>query len=363
MMQEGDDVIRSAARKQVVAMIAVFAVIGCGHQAQLLKEASAPTPPAWVKGPPADSRELRYFVGMRTGASTREEGIDSAVKDASGQIAGFLKSRVRTEFEETTTQVEQNLKQQISARSAVVVRGAKVVDWYHVKTSRIDREFRTERYDVYVLVAYPKEEMGREMERQADERRAVAGNALGWYRKGEREEEGKRYSDARESYLKAISELNSLDEAMPVEGGFVDSAGLLRAAREKSDEMTRRSRRLAVRCRVRGDDDSYKKFVSGFSAALISGKIEVNDDDPAYEITGEVAVTEGGNIMGNYLAYVTGTLEMRRTVDGRIVTVIPLQLKGFHRNRDIAASNALHEVGGQAGEAALKAIMASEPNP
>jgi hypothetical protein len=67
--------------------------------------------------------------------------------------------------------------------------------------------------------------------------------------------------------------------------------------------------------------------------------------------------------MGNHLAYVTGTLEMRRTVDGRIVTVIPLQLKGFHRNRDIAALNALQEVGGQAGEAVLKAIMANEPIP
>jgi hypothetical protein len=347
----------------MMVMTVVFAVISCSHQAQLIKEASAPTPPAWVTGPPGDSRDLRFFVGIRTGASTREEGIDSAVKDASGQIAGFLKSRVRTEFEETTTQVEQNLKQQITARSAVVVRGAKVVDWYHVKTSRIDREFRTERYDVYVLVTYPKEEMGREMKRQADERRAVAGNALGWYRKGEREEEGKRYSDAMGSYLTAIKELTSLDEAMPVEGGFVDSAGLLRAAREKSDEMTRRSRRLALRCRVRGDDDSYKQFVSGFSAVLISGKIEVNDDDPAYELTGEVSVAEGGNIMGNHLAYVTGTLEMRRTVDGRIVTVIPLQLKGFHRNRDIAALNALQEVGGQAGEAVLKAIMANEPIP
>ena len=355
--------VRSAAMKRVMVMAVVFAVVGCGYQAQLLTETSAPVPPSWVKAPPADSRDLRYFVGIRTGASTREEGIDSAVKDASGQIAGFLKSRVRTEFEETTTQVEQNLKQQIFARSAVVVRGAKVVDWYQVKTSRIDREFRTERYDVYVLVAYPKEEIGREIERQADERRAVAGTALGWYRKGEREEEGKRYSEARGSYLMAVKELTVLDEAMPVEGGFVDSDGLLFAAREKMEEMTLRSRRLAIRCRIRGNDDSHRQFVSGFSAASIHGKIEIGDDDPAYELTGEVSVSEGNNIMGNYLAYVTGTLEMRRTVDGRVVTVIPLQVKGFHRKREVAAMNALQEGGGQAGEAVLKAIMANEPQP
>jgi hypothetical protein len=344
-------------------MAAVIAVIGCGHQARILTETSAPVPPSWVKGPPADSREFRHFVGVRTGASTREEGIESAVKDASGQIAGFLKSRVRTEFEETTTQVEQNLKQQIFAQSAVVVRGAKVIDWYQVKTTRIDGKFSTERYDVYVLVAYPKEEIGREMVRQADERRAAAGNALGWYRKGEREEEGKRYAEARESFLVATRELAGMDEVVPVEGGFVDSAGLLRAARGKSEEMTRRGRRLAIRCRVRGAEDSQRQFVAGFSSALVSGKIDIWTDDPAFEITGELAVSEGGNVMGKSLAYVTGSLELRRISDGQVVTVIPMQVKSFHRKREVASMNALQEGGGQAGEAVVKAILAAEQRP
>lgn len=353
--------LRSSENIFVLVMACALAIIGCGYRAQLLTETSSPSPPSWIKGPPADTRDFRYFVGIRTGASTREEGIDSAVKDASGQIAGFLKSRVRTEFEEMTTQFEQNLKQQIFARSAVVVRGAKVVDWYHVKTTRIDKEFRTERFDVYVLVAYPKEEVGREMARQADERRAVAANALGWYRKGQREEEEKRYAEARRSFIVVVKELAGLDETIPVEGGFVDTSGLLRASREKSVEMTRRSRRLAIRCRVRGNDDSQRQFFSGISTALISKEIEVGSDDPAYEITGDVSVNEGGNIMGNAVAYVTGSLELQRIADGQVVAVIPMQVKSFHRKREAAAMNALQEAGGQAGEAVAKAILANEP--
>lgn len=340
-----------------------LALLGCGSQTQIIKETSAPSPPSWKAVHPADDGNFRYFVGIRTGASTLEEGRESAVKDASGQIAGFLKSRVRSEFEETTTQIEQNLKQQISARSTAVVSAARVVAQYHEKTSRIDRGFMAERYDVYVLVSYPKEEVAREMTRQTEEKRAIAGKALGWYRKGMREEETRRYTEARESYLQVISELNVLDEVTPLEGGFVDTAGLLRAAKAKAADLTRRSRRLAIRYKVRGNEESYRQFNAGFSGAVVSGKIEVGDDDPAYEVTGEVSIREGGVVMGNYVAYASGSLELRRVADGRIISVIPLQAKGFHRQREMAALNALKEGGGQAGESVAKAISDNESRP
>lgn len=355
--------IKSAAVNWAILLSIVFATIGCGSESQFRKETSAPVPPSWIAAPPADSKDLRYFVGIRTGASTLEEGKDSAVKDASGRIAGFLKSRVSSQFDETTTQLEQNLKQQISARSKAEVSGARVVDWYYEKASRVDRAFSVERYDVYVLVSYPKVEVGREMERQAGEKRAIAGKALGWYRKGMREEETRRYTEARESYLQVISELNALDEVTPVEGGFVDTAGLLRAAKEKAADLTRRSRRLAVRYNVRGSEESYRQFTAGFSGAVVSGKIEIGDDDPAYEVTGEVSISEGGIVMGNYVAYASGSLELRRIADGRIVSVVPLQAKGFHRQRGMAALNALKEGGGKAGESVAKAIFANESKP
>jgi hypothetical protein len=338
----------------------VFSILKCEVQAQFNKETSAPVRPSWIAVLPPDSREFRYFVGFRTGASSLEEGRESAVKDASGQIAGFLRSRLRTEYEETTTQIEQNLKQQISSRSTATISGAKVVEWYYEDNIRIEKEFRAERFDVWVLVAYPKEEVSREMDRQSCERRAAVRRALDWYRKGAREEKEKRYDEARKSYLSTINELNNLDEVTPVEGEFVDSAGLLRAAKDKSTDMIRRSRRLAIRCRIRGNDERYRQFVTGFTTVIISGNIEVGDDDPAYVVTGEVSVSEGGFIMGNYVAYATGSLEIRRIADGRTLLIVPLHVKGFHRIRDMAALNALKEGGGEVGESVVKAILANE---
>jgi hypothetical protein len=93
---------------------------------------------------------------------------------------------------------------------------------------------------------------------------------------------------------------------------------------------------------------------------IISGNIEVGDDDPAYVVTGEVSVSEGGFIMGNYVAYATGSLEIRRIADGRTLLIVPLHVKGFHRIRDMAALNALKEGGGEVGESVVKAILANE---
>ena len=67
--------------------------------------------------------------------------------------------------------------------------------------------------------------------------------------------------------------------------------------------------------------------------------------------------------MGNYVAYASGSLELRRVADGRIVSVVPLQTKGFHRKREMAALNAMKDGGGQAGESVVKAIFANESKP
>ena len=345
---------------KILVLLFFFSMFRNEAQAQLLRETSAPVKPSWIAAPPPDSREFRYFVGIRTGASTLEEGKDSAFKNALDKIASFLKTRVSSEFEETTTLVEQNVRQKIVAVSSAVVSAAKLDALYYEKTSRVDRDFRAERYEVYVLVAYPKEEVAREMERQSNDRRAAARSALDWYRKGMKEEKGKRYAEARESYIRVVNELNSLDEVTPVEGGFVDSSGLLIAAKEKVADLTRRSRRLAIRCRVRGKEESQRQFVASFAAAIVSGKLDVGNDDPAFEITGEVSVADGGYVMGNHVAYATGSLEIIRVASRRILSVVPLHVKGFHRIKDMAAMNALKESGEQAGELVVKAILDDE---
>jgi hypothetical protein len=345
---------------KILMLLFFFSMFRNEAQAEFLRETSAPVKPSWIAAPTPDSREFRYFVGIRTGASTLEEGKDSAFKNALDKIASFLNTRVNSEFEETTTLREQNVKQKIVAVSSAVVSAAKLDALYYEKTSRVDRDFRAERYDVYVLVAYPKEEVAREMERQSSDRRAAVRRALEWYRKGTKEEKGKRYAEARESYTRVVKELNGLDEATPVEDGFVDNFGLLVAAKGKVADLTRRSRRLAIQCRVRGREELQRQFVSSFTAAIVSGNLDVGNDDPAFEIRGEVSVSEGGYVMGNHVAHATGSLEVRHAASRRILSVVPIEAKGFHRLKEMAAMNALKESGEQAGELVVKAILDEE---
>src|SRR4030065_2857775 len=104
--------------KSVWILGLVIALLGCGTNAKLSRESSAPVRPSWTSTPPPDSREYRYFVGIQSGASTLEEGKDSAVKDASSEIAEFLRSRIRSEYKERTTQDKQDLEHKISAPRA-----------------------------------------------------------------------------------------------------------------------------------------------------------------------------------------------------------------------------------------------------
>ena len=344
----------------LLVLFILYLMSGFEAWAQILKETSAPVKPSWITTAPQDSDKFRYFVGIRTGASTLEEGKDSAYKNALDKIASFLKIRVSSEFEETTTLAEQNVKQKIVAVSSALVSAARLDALYYEKTSRVDRDFRAERYDVYVLVAYPKEEVSRELERQSSDRRSIAQRALEWYRKGIKEEKAKKYPEARESYTRVLNELNALDEVTPVGEGFVDSSGLLIAAKGKVADLTRRSRRLAIRCQVRRNEESQRQFVASLTAAIVAEKLDVGNDDPTFEITGEVSITEGGYVMGNHVAYATGFLEIRRASDRRVLSVVPIDVKGFHRIRDTAIKNALKEGGEQAGESVVKVILEDE---
>lgn len=354
---------RTYLEKSVWLIGLVIALLGCGTSAKLVRESSAPVRPSWTSTPPPDSREYRYFVGIQTGASTLEEGKDSAVKDASSEIAEFLRIRIRSEYKERTTQDNQDIEQKISALSAAVVSGAKIIDVYYEKTTRSDSSIRAERYDVYVLVGYPKGEVSKEIDRQENERRKLAEKSLNWYRKGMGEEREKRFLDARESFQRSIAVIDSMDEGAPLEGDFADTGDLRLAAKRKSDEMLRRSRRIAIRCNVQGGAEASQQFAGGFIGTIGQNRFEIGNEDPFYEILGNVQVTEGGIVMGNQVVYAKGSLEVRKIADGRTLSVIPISAKGFHRKRDIASLNAVKEAGSQAGVAVANVIMSSESVP
>ena len=167
------------------AVLLMFAVllVACSTPAIIKRESSASVRPGWIIQPP-QSNELLYFTGIKSGTDTLEEGREAAVKDAMAKIAGFLGSKVQSLFEDYSTEIEQNLKQQISSKSSASIFGASVVDWYYEKVVRIDKKFRMEKYDVYVLVSFKKTEVEKELQRQQDEKITRVTTAYDLYSKG-----------------------------------------------------------------------------------------------------------------------------------------------------------------------------------
>lgn len=129
---------------------------------------------AWPKKIPSD-KEFLYFVGINTGAQTIEEGKRSAVKEAIAELTEHFGIRPNTRFHERKTEMETRVLDEIDWYSGNVrIKGTLLKDWYFEKT-------KDGRYNVYVLVQYPKTELEKEMTRlqnEASERAASVRKTL-----------------------------------------------------------------------------------------------------------------------------------------------------------------------------------------
>lgn len=332
----------------------------CAPPAQILRESSATTKPGWIIQPP-QSNELLYFTGIKSGTDTLEEGREAAVKDAMAKIAGFLGSKVQSLFEDYSTEIEQNLKQQISSKSSASIFGASVVDWYYEKVVRIDKKFRMEKYDVYVLVSFKKSEVEKELQRQQDEKITRVTTAYDLYSKGLEAEKHKAYQDSHRSYSQALNILNGIDDIVAVTlPNIKNNEELIHIVKARLQEVISKMHRVTLSLKVSGPEKSPQVFQSSLTSALNEKGYTVTQEDPAIEISGEVSVVESSVVMNNYAYYAEGSISARRTSDGQVITVVPVKAKGFHRLKEQAALNSLSEAGIESGKILANSLLEKE---
>lgn len=333
---------------------------GCSAPVQIIRESSAPARPAWVEVAP-QQLDVLYFVGIRSSAETLEEGVDSAIKNATAQIAGFLQSKVKSDFEEYSTEVEQKLRQQISSKSQASVSGAKIVDLYHEKFKRVDHNFNIVRYDVYVLISYPRAEVEKEIARQEKDRIEAAHNAYDLYVRGRDQEKGRLLERAKISYIQALEALKAVDEVVPFEGRDArNSTDLQNLLDAKLKEVVGQMRKVLLSVRVTGPKDANRTFQSSLAASLAEHGFTVTENEPAFELLGDVSVKESSFVMNNYVHYAAGSVSARRVNDRQVVVVVPFKVKGFHRNQEQSALDALQEAGKEAGQTLARMILEKE---
>jgi len=341
-------------------LLAAALLVSCAPAAQIAREASRPTRPGWIDKPPRDSG-LLYFVGISTGASTLEEGMNAATNDAVSKISDYTGIRIESFFEEQSTESSDKVNRQVRSQSKALVQGASVKDSYHEKLTRVDRNFTMLKYDVYVLVSYSKEEARKEKERNIREQADKAARAYAYYSDGGSLYGKGRFGDALLSYRKSLALLAELDDVTAIAAVDVKDSGVLSMRLESAlKELEQRMRLVRLFIDVKTNARAREVFISRLTAALGESGFTVTDDGEAYLIKGMVTVSNRGIVMNNYSSYAEGSVSARRAGESTDVAVFPFKAKGFHRDRTQSAFNALSEAAQEAGKGIAALLIERE---
>lgn len=321
---------------------------------QITREASAPVKPAWISVPPQKAG-MMYFVGIATGAETLEQGKEAARKNATSQIAHLMGSKVVSSFghsqeysaarkEGYATETEQQqIKWKITAISQAIVRGEYVVESYSEKLIRTEKNIRLEKHDVYVLVEIPADKVSAEITTQRHENERKASAAYDLYLQGKQQVAYKSCTEAKRLFGQALTMLNNIGDVIVLPGRIISSQQLAFLLQEEMQKANSHMRRVSLN--VRADS----AFYSSLSAALTARGFVITNESPAFKVTGEVALTEGGVALGSPVFHAGGALSAVRLSDDSVIATVAVNGKGIHQNRRQAALDALSEAADYAG--------------
>lgn len=347
---------------------------------QITREASAPVKPTWISVPPQKTGVM-YFVGIATEAETLEQGKEAAMKNATSQIAHLMGSRVESRFDQTvavqgqeakrklvtadakresrsetylTETEQQEIEWKITAISKAMVRGEYVVGSYYEKLIRAEKNIRLEKHDVYVLVEIPAAKVDAEIkiQRQENERKVRAAYDL--YIQGKQQVEHKSYAEAKHLFGQALTMLDDIGDVVVLPGKNINSQRLAEMLKEEEHKTDKRMRRVSLD--VRADS----AFYFSLSSTLAAKGYVITGESPSFEITGEVALTEGWGGLGTPVYYAEGNLSAVRSSDGSIIATVAVNGKGIHQNRRQAAIDALTEAAENAGASLAEMLVQSQ---
>jgi hypothetical protein len=348
-------------RRCSILLLAIILQISCATPTQIIRESSSPVKPKWIDSLPQD-REFHYFLGIKSSAETLEDGMRAAIRNAMSSISEFMGIKIESVFEEYMSEIEQKSIFQSKGKSSATVSGAQVVDSYYDKMIRIDKNFKIEKYDVYVLVKFSTAEFLNETERQKKIRQEKTNTAYDFYVNGLTKENQKKYYDARRYYKQALVIVDSFEDDLIIIGKNdiknTDELRLNLKAHLKNVNIFLSKVKLLIK--VEGSSQLKQTFISNFVASLNELGYTITDSRPAFNIIGNVFVSESSYIMNNYFFYAEGSVSAKRTSDKQIIAEYYFKVKGAHHSKKQAALKALEEAGLEAGHELSKIISEKE---
>ncbi|MBI3794378.1 MAG: hypothetical protein HY280_06575 [Nitrospinae bacterium] len=317
------------------------------------REMSEPTKPKWIDTIVNDPTRL-YYVGGSVGATTKEDGIESATNQAIAKAASYIGVKISSQFDETTTQSSTDISNKTSAKSAASIVGAKVEKIYWEKVTREQGNFSISKFDVYVQVSLDKSFAEKERARQAEEKKNKAGLALKLFNKSAEKVKQRDYIGAKSALITAKKNLESFDEDVSVPGGtdIKSSKELLEAVKGKINSVTELLRRVSLSVKTNFGDEGNSAFSANFSEQLTKHGYSVSTPEQSQiRIQATARVNrKSGAPLGMHAYAATGDATGINTTNQAVVHSMAFDVKGFNTDDHMAAINALSEAGEKAGE-------------
>ena len=138
-----------------------------------LVESSAERLPEWVVREPESDREYHYFRGFRSDAPSLEGGETDARHNAMSHIVQFLGLRVEVDYERMRTEDQTRIQDAIRSVGGADIFGTRLSELYYRRWRVHDGDRIDDRYDVYVLIRFPREAIERIRHNQDERLRAI----------------------------------------------------------------------------------------------------------------------------------------------------------------------------------------------
>ncbi|HLD29206.1 MAG TPA: hypothetical protein VJC03_02605, partial [bacterium] len=124
--------------------------------------------PYWVSKLPAEKDNL-YFLGVKTGAASLEEGKNEAFRDGLSRIVEYVGVELKSEFHELRTQNFASVFSSLDAKASGKIEDACMKEIYTEKNE--EKDGVEQRFNVFVLLSYPVRKMEEERARIKEKNR------------------------------------------------------------------------------------------------------------------------------------------------------------------------------------------------
>jgi hypothetical protein len=268
----------------------------------------------------------------------------------------------------STEEAENKAKDTVKSRANAMLRSAELADVYYEKISREVGAGTVDRYDVWVLLKFPRAEVEKERQRQVQEAQQTVAAGVARYREGREQEKQGNVIGALVRYRDALSKAKMVAGSTPTGDREITSAtALLQKAQDAANAAQGKARRAIViapawiagavtQALAKQGFAAQTQSATSENAALAQARAL----GTPWVIVVQATTTPGGPVFAQVAA--TAALDVRAldAQNGAVVASAQKQAKGVGRTPEAAQQAAATEAGLDAGNDLATALVARE---